>query len=81
MRKMEATPRYDIVRRESETALFWLEDASELSLAKLRVEQLRSFWPGEYQIFDVATKKVVVDTAEELIEQPAVVQVEEVRQP
>lgn len=56
---MESNRRYDIVRKESEKAIFWLEGAPELSVAKSRVEQLLSFWPGEYQIFDLETKEVV----------------------
>jgi hypothetical protein len=61
---METSRRYDIVRRESEKAIFWLEGASELSAAKSRVEELLAFWPGEYQIFDLETKKVVLTTSE-----------------
>ncbi len=53
---METTRRYDIVRRESEKAIFWLEGVPELSVAKSRVEELQSFWPGEYQVFDLASK-------------------------
>jgi len=60
---METTLRYDIVRRESEKAVFWLEGAPELSVAKSRVEKLLSFWPGEYQIFDLQTKQVVLTTS------------------
>ncbi|HEY4817425.1 MAG TPA: hypothetical protein VIH67_08335 [Candidatus Acidoferrum sp.] len=61
---METSRRYDIVRRESEKAVFWLEGAPELSVAKSRVEELLAFWPGEYQIFDLATKQVVLTTSE-----------------
>lgn len=57
---MDTSWRYDIVRRESEKSAFWLEGAAELSVAKSRVEELLSFWPGEYQIFDLETKEVVV---------------------
>ena len=57
---METTRRYDIVRRESEKAIFWLEGVPELSVAKSRVQELLSFWPGEYQIFDLETKQVVL---------------------
>jgi hypothetical protein len=56
---MDTSRRYDIVRRESEKAAFWLEGAPELSVAKTRVEELLSFWPGEYQVFDLETKQVV----------------------
>jgi hypothetical protein len=57
---MDTSRRYDIVRREGEKAAFWLEGALELSAAKARVEELLSFWPGEYQIFDLETKEVVL---------------------
>jgi hypothetical protein len=71
---METSRRFDIVRRENEKAIFWLEGAPELNAAKSRVEELLSFWPGEYQIFDLETKSVVL-TASELcpvpVEMPA----------
>ena len=67
---METTRRYDIVRRESEKAIFWLEGVPELSVAKSRVQELLSFWPGEYQIFDLATKQVVL-TASAQVALPA----------
>jgi hypothetical protein len=60
---MDTTRRYDIVRRENKKAAFWLEGASELSAAKTRVQELLSFWPGEYQIFDLETKQVVFSSA------------------
>lgn len=60
---MEKSRRFDIVRRENEKAAFFLEGAPELSIARSRVEELRSFWPGEYQIFDLATKELVLDTS------------------
>jgi hypothetical protein len=56
---MDTTRRFDIVRRESEKAAFWLEGAPELGAAKTRVQELLSFWPGEYEIFDLETKEVV----------------------
>jgi len=61
---MENRRRFDIVRRENEKAIFWLEGAPELSAARSRVEELLSFWPGEYQIFDLETKSVVLTTSE-----------------
>jgi hypothetical protein len=60
---MDKSRRYDIIRRESEKAAFWLEGAPELSVAKSRVEELLSFWPGEYQIFDLETKEVVLTSS------------------
>jgi hypothetical protein len=61
---MDTRWRYDIVRKESEKAIYWLEAAPELSVARARIEELRSFWPGEYQIFDVETKQAVLTTSD-----------------
>jgi hypothetical protein len=61
---MDTKRRYDIVRREGEKAAFWLEGAPELSVARTRVEELLSFWPGEYQIFDLETKQAVLTTSD-----------------
>lgn len=55
--------RYDILRKENEKALIWLEDAADLELAESRVKELISFWPGEYQVFDVSTKQMVLNMA------------------
>jgi hypothetical protein len=66
---MDTRRRYDIVRKESEKAIYWLEGAPELSVAKARVEELLSFWPGEYQIFDLETKQAVL-TASDLCPMP-----------
>ena len=60
----DETRRFDIVRKENEKAMFWLEGVADLSAAKLRVQQLLSFWPGEYQVFDLSTRQVVHTTAE-----------------
>jgi hypothetical protein len=68
---MENGRRYDIVRAESETSIIWLEGAANLDLARARVTQLISFWPGKYQIFDLQTKEVVLDTASALGNLPA----------
>jgi hypothetical protein len=68
---MESNRRYDIVRKESEKALFWLEGAPELSAAKSRVAELLSFWPGEYQIFDLETKQVVFSSGTDLAVWPS----------
>src|ERR1700740_2048100 len=63
--------RYDIVRKDNEKALFWLESAADLSIAKSRVEQLLSFWPGKYQIFGLRPKKVVLTPPETRVPAPA----------
>ena len=55
--------RYDILRKEHGKSLIWLEDADELAAAESRVRELLSFWPGEYQIFDLRTKQFVLNLA------------------
>lgn len=76
MNSMDDTRRFDIVRKENEKAMFWLEAVADLAAAKLRIEELLSFWPGVYQVFDLSTKQVVWDSAtqgaEEKPELPAV---------
>lgn len=68
---MENGRRYDIVRAESEKSIIWLEGAANFDLARARVSQLISFWPGKYQIFDLQTKEVVLETASALGNLPA----------
>jgi len=70
---METIRRFDIVRRENEKAVFWLEGAPELSIARSRVEELLSFWPGEYQIFDLETKEIVFTSSTDSTCWPALV--------
>ena len=43
---------FDIVRRENEGKLLWLEDAADLESAKARIQELASFWPGEIEVMD-----------------------------
>ena len=43
---------FDIVRKENEGKLLWLEDAPDLESAKARIEELASFWPGEFEVMD-----------------------------
>jgi hypothetical protein len=64
---METIRRFDIVRKENDKACFWLEGAPELSVAETRVRELLTFWPGEYQIFDLETKQVVHNTADPVL--------------
>lgn len=66
---MTDTRRFDIVRKENERAMFWLEGVADLRSAKLRVEELLSFWPGVYQVFDLSTKQVVWDSGGPILEE------------
>jgi hypothetical protein len=50
---------YDIVRKESTKRLVWLEAAPDLSTAESRIDELASFWPGEFQIMDQQNHQIV----------------------
>jgi hypothetical protein len=52
---------YDIVRKERNKPAIWLEAASDLNTAESRVEELTSFWPGEFQIVDQQNHQIVED--------------------
>jgi hypothetical protein len=53
------SPLYDIVRKENNRLAIWLEAASDLDIAESRIEELASFWPGEFQIMDQQNHQVV----------------------
>jgi hypothetical protein len=69
MANIDDTRRFDIVRKENERAMFWLEGVADLPAAKLRIAELLSFWPGVYQVFDLSTKKIVWDSAAVIVEE------------
>src|SRR3977135_716659 len=50
--------RYDILRRE-DTAAVWLETAADLNIAKCRVKQIVTFWPGRYEGVDHRSQRIV----------------------
>jgi hypothetical protein len=50
---------YDIVRKDHDKSAIWLETASDLNTAESRIEELTSFWPGEFQIMDQQNHQVV----------------------
>ena len=58
---MESGRRYDILRKGDEAVIF-LEGVADLTAAESRIKELLSFWPGDYQIFDLQTKQVVFNT-------------------
>jgi hypothetical protein len=59
---MESVRRYDILRKGNDEAVIFLEGVADLTAAESRVKELLSFWPGDYQIFDLQTKRVVFNT-------------------
>jgi hypothetical protein len=53
------SPRFDIVRKENERMLLWLEDAADLKTAKSRIQELASLWPGEFEVMDQLSHQTV----------------------
>ena len=47
------------MRKENDKSTIWLEAASDLNIAESRIEELTSFWPGEFQIMDQQNHQVV----------------------
>lgn len=56
---------YDIARKENENRLRWLDSAEDLDSAKSRIQELSSFWPGEFQVLDQESHQVVAATGSE----------------
>jgi hypothetical protein len=50
---------YDIVRKENNKSAIWLETALDLNTAESRIEELTSYWPGEFQIMDQQNHQIV----------------------
>ena len=53
------THHYDIVRTQDEKGSIWLEASPDLNTAETRINELISFWPGEYRILDQQTHQTV----------------------
>lgn len=50
---------YDIVRQEDDKSAIWLEAVSDLNTAESRIQELASFWPGEFQVMDQPSHQIV----------------------
>ena len=50
---------YDIVRQEDEKSAIWLEAVADLDTAASRIQQLTSFWPGEFCVMDQRSHHVI----------------------
>jgi len=59
---MEAT-KYDILRRENDRAVIWLETSADLNTAKSRIKQIVSFWPGRYEVVEHHSQQIVAAVA------------------
>jgi hypothetical protein len=50
---------FDILKRQEDGSLIWLDAARDIELAKSRLEQLSALWPGEYFVFDQQTQTLL----------------------
>jgi hypothetical protein len=53
---------YEVIRKENESRLLWLESAEDLESAKSRIQELASFWQGEFQVLDRDSYQIVAAT-------------------
>ena len=49
---------YDILRRQHNAAI-WLETSPDLHTAKARIKKIVSFWPGQYEVVDHQSQRIV----------------------
>jgi hypothetical protein len=47
------------VRQEDDNSAIWLEAVYDLKAAESRIQELVSFWPGEFQIIDQQNHQIV----------------------
>jgi hypothetical protein len=51
--------RYDIVRQEEDKSAIWLEAVSDVNTAESRIQEVASFWPGEFWVMDQQSHQIV----------------------
>jgi hypothetical protein len=54
---------YDLLRRDPQGNFAWLEAASDLSAARLRLQELASRAPGKYVLFDQHTQQILEEVS------------------
>ena len=54
---------YDLLRRDAQGNFAWLEAASDLSAARLRLQELASRAPGKYVLFDQQTQQILEEVS------------------
>ena len=57
------TPHLDILKRTEDGSFVWMETATDLSLAKARLQELIDNTPGEYFVFDQRSQQIVAKIA------------------
>lgn len=58
---MQPAP-YDILRRQDNAAI-WLETSPDLRAAKSRIKEIVTFWPGQYEVIDRQSQRIVASIA------------------
>lgn len=53
------TAPFDLFRKDKEGNFVWLEAASDLPAAKIRLRELSASIPGEYLLFDHSSAQIV----------------------
>jgi hypothetical protein len=61
---------YDLLRKDSEGNFAWLEAASDLSAARLRLQELASRAPGMYVLFDQQTQQILEEVSSRAVSTP-----------
>jgi hypothetical protein len=52
-------PHYDIVRQDDDKSAIWLEAISDVNDAESRIQELASFWPGEFRVMDQQSHQII----------------------
>jgi hypothetical protein len=65
-RRRMQTP-YDLLRRDSEGNFAWLEAASDLAAARVRLQELASRVPGKYVLFDQQTQQILEEISSQAV--------------
>jgi len=59
------TAPFDILRRHFDGSFIWLEGASDLNIARARLQTLQAHVPGDYFVFDQASQQIVANSKRE----------------
>jgi hypothetical protein len=59
LKGVSMTAPFDLFRRDSEGTFVWLEAATDLPTAKIRLRELSASAPGEYLLFDHSRAQII----------------------
>jgi hypothetical protein len=55
------TSTFDLVRKDVHGDPIWIDSATDLGTARLRLTELAAHFPGEYFVFDQTSRRVVAN--------------------